>query len=284
MVYKSEKAMRGVVKMIHELREGLPFPHESQFLDSDKFGKTHCLVTGDESLPPLVLLHGTSANFLSWAGYMAEWRERYRIYALDLPGQPGLSSPDRPPLGELSLWLEETLRLLGLSRFFLCGMSLGAWTALRFTLDFSGEVRSLALIAPSGLAAPRATFFLRILPLMFMGKAGARRINRIVYGPVVPGPEEEAFGLLVSAAFKPLAEAIPLFSEQELSSINLPLYYAGGEKDALLNTAASVENLKLHVKGAVSSVLPGMGHVILDRAGEIGDFFEKTGSQPMGIK
>jgi pimeloyl-ACP methyl ester carboxylesterase len=284
MVYRSEEAMKGVVNRIHKLREGLPFPHESLFWDSQKFGRTHCLVTGDESLPPLVLLHGTSANFLSWAGYMAEWRDGYRIYALDLPGQPGLSSPERPPLGEMSMWLEEAAGQLGLNRFFLCGMSLGGWTALRYTLVNPDAVRALALIAPSGLAAPRASFFLRILPLLFLGKAGARRINRIVYGPMVPGQEEEAFGLLVSASFKPLAEAIPLFSEQELSSINLPLYYAGGEKDALLNTAASVENLKLHVKGAVSSVLPGMGHVILDRAGEIGDFFEKTGSQPMGIK
>ncbi len=280
MVYKTEEGRSIIAGKIDEIGRTLPFSGESRFLESERFGRTHCFVTGEESLPPLVLLHGTSANYLSWVGYMAEWRDSYRIYALDLPGQPGLSSPERPPLADMSDWLEESVRALGLGRFYLCGMSLGGWAALRFALDHGETVAALALIAPSGLAAPRISFFLRILPLLFMGESGARRINRIVYGPLAPGAEDEAFGLLVGTHFVPLTENIPLFSPRELESIPFPLYYAGGEKDALLNTKASAAFLKAHAKGAAVNVLPGAGHVILDRAEGIGKFFAGTAPSP----
>ena len=273
MVYKSEEGKSAVRNKVKELIAGLDSGWESRYLDTGRFGRTHCLIAGRAEKPVLVLLHGTSSNSLSWAGYMKEWLSSYRLIVPDLPGQPGLSSEVRPPVKEMGLWLGEVLDALAVETCFLCGMSLGGWTAMRYTLDNRERVRALALIAPSGLARPRLSFFLRILPLMLLGDGGARRINRLVYGPVPIGPDEEAFGLLVARHFLPLAESIPLFSEEELERLTQPLYYAGGGRDVLLDTLASAERIPRTEGGTKIRILPDMGHVILDRAPEIDRFF-----------
>ncbi len=53
---------------------------------------------GAESVPPLLLLHGSVANSAMWMGDVAAWAPHFRIFAVDIIGDAGLSAPSRPPL------------------------------------------------------------------------------------------------------------------------------------------------------------------------------------------
>jgi hypothetical protein len=74
---------------------------------------------GQALAPPLVLLHGSGANSMMWAGHVAAWAEHFRIHAIDVIGEPGLSAPSRPPLASdaYAAWLDDVLDLL-VHRYF----------------------------------------------------------------------------------------------------------------------------------------------------------------------
>ena len=60
------------------------------------FGMTHVVVSGPKDAPPLVLLHGYWATSTMWAPNIADFSKDYRVYAVDVMGQPGKSIPAEP--------------------------------------------------------------------------------------------------------------------------------------------------------------------------------------------
>jgi pimeloyl-ACP methyl ester carboxylesterase len=275
-IYKSEEGESMVRSRIKELYSNLTYPAESLLLETGRFGQTHCLKLGNPAGPVLILLHGSSSNSMSWTGYEDNWIEEFSIYALDLPGQPGLSSTSRPPLAEMSDWLDITINALGLEKFHLAGMSLGSWVGISYSIKYGEKVLSLTIITSGGFVPVRGSFFLRILPFMFMGDWGARKIGDIVSGGISMDREAVEFGALVNRYYNPLLESIPLFTDEDLASLTMPIIYFGGDKDVLLDTKATAERIKDILPGAVVRILPGVGHVILDRGEDIREFIKSA--------
>ena len=272
--FKNEQGMRVIHKAVRSLYSQNPAKMESRYLDTGEFGETHVLSAGPDDAPPLVLLHGTSSNSLTWLGYVPLWSKKFRVHAPDIPGQPGLSSRLRPNLadGSYNRWLEKTLGALKCGSVNLAGRSMGGLIALDFAATRPEMVRSLILFSPGGLAPPRFSFFFRILPLVFFGKAGAGRINRIVSGGAKINPQYEAFSLLVSRHFIPVTERIPVFSEERIHGLRIPVFYLAGEKDAMLRTRESAERLKALVPEAEIHVLKNVGHVVTGHEETVMDF------------
>src|SRR5262247_945497 len=63
---------------------------------SSRYGATFVVASGSESAAPLVLIHGAGSNSAMWAGDVGEYSRHYRVYAVDLLGEPGKSAPARP--------------------------------------------------------------------------------------------------------------------------------------------------------------------------------------------
>ena len=72
-----------------------PVPCTMQAVPS-RYGATFVSASGNAAAPPLVLLHGAGSNSAMWAGDVAAYSQRYRVYAVDLLGEPGKSAPVRP--------------------------------------------------------------------------------------------------------------------------------------------------------------------------------------------
>src|SRR4029079_1851447 len=101
-----------------------PVPYEE--LDvRGRFGTTRVVVCGSPSAPPLVLLHGYMATSAMWWPNIAAFSRDYRLYAIDVMGQPSKSRPDQPVrnVADFVSWLTATLDALHLDRVFLAGMS-----------------------------------------------------------------------------------------------------------------------------------------------------------------
>ena len=109
-----------------------PVPFEEMDVPTP-FGRTHVVVCGPKGAPPLVLLHGYWATSTMWAPNIADFSEHYRVYAVDVMGQPSKSVPAKPIRdgADYAAWLTATLDALHLDRVCLMGMSFGGgWRSM----------------------------------------------------------------------------------------------------------------------------------------------------------
>ncbi|MGW8984038.1 alpha/beta fold hydrolase [Streptomyces parvus] len=130
-----------------------PTGHETATIPTP-FGATHVNVCGPADKPPLVLLPGGGgATSASWYTQAAALSRTHRVFAVDLIGAPGRSTPDRDrrtrTIADLSAWLDALLDGLGVAEIDLGGHSYGAWIALHHAMRTPDRVRRLALLDPT---------------------------------------------------------------------------------------------------------------------------------------
>jgi len=237
-------------------------------------GTTFVVEKSAPGKPPLVLLHGSVSNSASWLGVIPLYARNFSVYCLDIPGEPGLSTPERFPLSSDApeRWLRGALDALGLERAAFLGMSLGGWYALNFAVHNPGRVSALSLISAGGMAPQKAGFLFKALFFLMLGNHGQAMLNKAIYHKTVMPQEILEYQALVSKHFRPLSEPLPLFSDAELSRLTMPLQYFGGDKDALLNTRRSVVRLKRLLPQAEAFLLKDTGHAVVDRFADIAEF------------
>jgi pimeloyl-ACP methyl ester carboxylesterase len=170
------------------------------------------------------------------------------------------------------MWLEAVLAGLGLEKTAIVGMSLGGWFGLRYATRFPDRVTAIACLVPGGIAPQRSDFLPKVIWYSLQGKRGAEKIKQLVNHKVVLPTEALEFGNLVQKYFKPLTEVLPVFSDEEIRRLTMPVYYAAGDQDSILDTLASAERLRQLLPHATVKVLEDVGHLVLDRGPEIDMF------------
>ena len=110
-----------------------------------RFGMTHVVVTGPKDARPLILLDGYWATSTMWSPNIADFSREYRVYAIDVMGQPSKSLPNEPirDSADYVTWLTATLDALHLDRVSLVGMSFGGWLALTYAAAAPQRVQKL---------------------------------------------------------------------------------------------------------------------------------------------
>ena len=274
-IYKNNTIGEEIRNLIRENYRESPIEVETIWIDSEEFGRTHVMAAGNPAGDPIVLLHGSSGNSTAWFGALAEIGRDYRVFMVDIPGQPGLSSTERPELNveTLSGWLGEVVTELHLNRFGLAGMSIGAWLALAFTIRNPALISGLALVSPSGIKPPRVGFIFRVLPLTFMGRYGQEKLFKMIHGPVPVYPKMLEFAQIISNGYKPMTEVPAVFEDDELSGIDTPMIFIGGAKDIMLDMPGSAERLKKLVQHCRIILRQEYSHVLPNEGSVISDFF-----------
>jgi pimeloyl-ACP methyl ester carboxylesterase len=212
------------------------------------------------------------------------WSRHFRVIAVDIVGEPGLSEDRRVTLAsdEASTWLTSLLDTVGVARARTVGMSLGGWMGLHFAIRCPERIEALSLIAASGLAPQRRSFIYKALPLALLGDWGMRRISKMVCGDFELPPEVVEFMLLVGRHFRPMLEPVPVFSDDELQRLQMPVQFFAGRDDVLLHSAASVQRLVHLLPHAEAHLLEHCGHAIVGKGDEILQFLLKPRSASAG--
>lgn len=155
-LYRSEAGFNAIMSWYEDVLATIGIPVESVFVDT-RFGRTHMLAAGPSDAEPLLLIPGVAGCAPLWRRQFPDLAKHFRVYALDIPGQPGRSDPNPPSFlnDDYPAWLVDVLDGLNLQRAHLAGVSVGAWVALRMAIFAPHRVFRVAMLGPTGLSRAR---------------------------------------------------------------------------------------------------------------------------------
>lgn len=269
-VFNSPEAKSAVLQYYDMLLAQAHVAYERLEIET-RFGNTFMLAAGDKSAPPLVLLHGSSMNSVMWIRDMHVFSRSFRVYAPDMPGEPGRSAERQLPFDapDYADWLEDVFNGLSIQKASLAGISLGAWLAIKFAAAHPARVSRLALLCPAGVGPQNHAFKDIALSLLTKGEAGVDELLALINGGN-PVPESmRNYQKLIASSFQSRKEPIPLFTDEALQALTMPSMLVFGEKDIMLDALAAVGRYQQLVPQAKVMLLPEKGHSLTGMAEEL---------------
>ncbi|MFF7438931.1 alpha/beta fold hydrolase [Streptomyces sp. NPDC008122] len=158
-IYRSRAAQSQVRDWCDEQLAAWPVPH-SQLQVETAAGLTNVVVVEPgpaASTATIVFIPGTNMAAAVSLGVMEALSLVGRLVVLDVPGQPGLSSGERPHRGRsdwYGKWLTEALTQVAPEPVVVVGHSLGGAIALACASD---HVAGRLLVSPAGLVRLRVS-------------------------------------------------------------------------------------------------------------------------------
>lgn len=275
LAFKSQAGKTAVLKFYDSLLEHWPLPNE-QFYVNTRYGSTFIIATGEKHAPPLILLHGSAMNSVMWLGDTREYSRNHRVYAVDIPGEPGRSDENQLPFSGSAFaeWLNDVYNALALEKASLIGISLGAWLSIKFSLCYPEKVDKLVLLCPAGIGAQRISFLFKAMAHMILGEKGMAILYKTVNGNQPIPDVVLTYQKLIGKHFNYRREVIPLFSDEELKRLSMPTTLFVGEKDIMFHSAKTAERLGNLLPHANINILPGAGHALINLVDKIITFLE----------
>lgn len=262
--FKTQQGRDEVLKYYDKLLEKLTIPYESLYVNT-LHGKTFCLAAGDTNAPPMMLLHGSSMNSSMWVSDIIKYYKNYRVYALDIPGEAGRSDERQLPFTTTDLddWLYDVYNELSISKAVVIGASLGAWIATKFAIRYPEKIEKLVLLCPAGIGSQNKNFIFTALFYMIFGQKGRSKLFKIINGNVDMPEIILKYQALITKNFNSRREPIPIFSDNELSRLTMPVFLFVGAKDIILNSMETAERMEKLVPNARINVLSEAGHSLI---------------------
>lgn len=277
MIYKTDEGRQLIMNQYRVTLGNWPVPSREMTV-ATRQGSTFVLASGPEDGAPLVLLHGSATNSASWMSEVASWSKHFRVFAVDVIGEPGFSAPVRPPLGSdaYAKWLDDVLDALELDKAALIGLSLGGWLALDYAIRRPHRVEKLVLISPGGVGRNR-NILIWALPLLLLGGWGRRKMQERIGGKALLDPSFAASPLgamsdAIFAHFKPRTEKLPIPTDAQLQALPMPVMAVLGGKDVFINAPEARERLERTVQKLTLRYLPDGLHFMPGQAGSVQDF------------
>ena len=243
------------------------FPFEQKYINTT-FGDTFMLTAGNESNPPVILLHGSCSNSAFWLPEIIALSQSYKVYAIDILGEAGNSEEYRPEIESLDFakWMHEVLDTLCINKAIFVGNSLGGWMTLKFATTFPQRVSKICLLASAGLAEVRPEF---IKSVEIASKTdGSVEVDTSTIGDHSIPKEVLDFMNLIVESYDPIPY-LPIFSDEQLKNLNMPVLFIGGEDDMIIDALESAKRLSTLVPDAEIHLLKNTGHVLTNAI----DFF-----------
>jgi pimeloyl-ACP methyl ester carboxylesterase len=268
-IYRSEAGARLLRERYLKALEHWPVENE-QFHVPTREGETFVIASGPATAPALVLLHGSGSNSAQWISSIPELATHFRVYAVDMIGEPGLSAPSRPPMesDRYAVWLDAVLDFLGLEQVRLMGLSLGGWIALDYGTRRPARVERLSLSCPMGIGRQKKGFLLKALLLNPLGRRGRRKTVTGMLGSGLSTMEPEVAAMVVEEVlfvaenYRYRIGELPVFDDEALRRLSMPVHVLVGELDVMVDSVGTKRRLEAAAPHAMVRLLPGVGHFI----------------------
>ena len=272
-IYRSPAGKEAVEGFYRKVLQRWPVPNRQVVVPTCE-GDTFVIISGQTDATPVVLLHGSGTNSSAWIQEVPEWAQHYRVYSVDMIGEPGFSAPSRPPLASTryAAWLDDVWNHLGLQSASLVGVSLGGWLALDYAVRRREKVSSLTLLSPFGIGRQNRLCLVKIGLLRMCGSWGLRRFLKLVSGNAnMPRALSDALVSLFRV-FRPRMERIPIRTDEELSKLTMPVQLILGGKDVLVHSNETRDRMERLVPHLDLRYLENEGHILPKQTRAIAEF------------
>ena len=233
-----------------------------------RYGATHVIASGAEGSPPLLLLHATGTSSTMWFPNIGALSSAYRVYAVDIMGEPGKSRQSRLLVDreDCAQWLVDVMQGLGVERTNIAGLSYGGWHALNFSLSFPERIDRIVALAPGASVLPFSwpvLALLRLLPYLpfkpnplksFFSKGF--QPNELFTGQFASGVQHFRYPAPKESIFT------NVFGEDELSSIGSPTLFIVGENEVIYDPVAAIEKVDRLIPDVETKLVPNAGHLV----------------------
>ena len=239
-LYSSPEAKKEIESLYFAKLESLPIPYQTLMIETT-FGDTNIIITGKKGKQPLVLLHGANACAPVAIETFLDLANDYRIYAIDILGQPNLSAETRPNMTDDSygMWMYEILTRLNVTDVILVGISFGGFISWKTVVFDERRIASAFLIMPAGIVSSNSLKALRyvFLPIKLYQWQQKKRFLGQFLDALFTVPDEFAIQFLakVFLYFEMDFSPIPLIKKAEGQKIKTPLHLIAGDKDLLFS-------------------------------------------------
>lgn len=273
VAFKSKEGKEEVLKYYDFLLTKGSVEHEKIMVNTS-YGETFIIAMGKKELPSLILLHGSGMNSSMWIKEMEEYSKTHRVYAVDMPGEPGKSDENQLPFGgdEFSNWLNDVFNELFIEKASIVGISLGAWLGTKFAIKYSDKVDKLVLLCPAGIGPQKKSFIFKFLFYSLFGEKGIDKLYYKINGDK-PIPEIMLnYQKLIARHFNFRKVTIPIFTDNELRKLTMPVALFVGGKDVMLHSEKTANRLGSLLNHAEINFIQEEGHSIINQGNEIRKF------------
>lgn len=268
-LYKSEAGRRIIVHWCRARLDAWSAPHRRESVTID--GATAHLTFIGEGRPEVVFVPGTNFNAATCLPVAEVLGRRWPTVVVDMPGQPGLGSGERPR-SPLRSWygdiLAQVLAQADISGAVAVGNSLGAAIALSCTSD---RIAARVLYSPGGIVPLQTDPILirrSMSWLMRPSRERARRLLELFTSPDgEPSEATVSWMDLVARYCRTTLAPAPLAPADLERWQGTPLVAATGEYDRFL-PPDRLSPVVASRFGRTLHVLPGVGHLAVEERPE----------------
>jgi pimeloyl-ACP methyl ester carboxylesterase len=256
-VFKSEAA-RSRYLSVYDVRIRLwPVPCEEIDLPT-RFGTTHVIASGPADAPPLVLLGSMMASATVWRANVATLSRHFRVYAVDVIGEPNKSEPTARILTRSGFaeWFTDVLDELRIDKTSIAGNSYGGFLAINQASLTPDRVRRIVLLSPAAVFAPIWAFYWNLIQPGFL--------TWIANGVAID-PLDANWGDLVNLA---RIEGTPVnfvpprvLRRSELRRIRVPTLLLIGDQEVIYKPHATLRRALRRMPGLEAAIVPGANHM-----------------------
>ena len=251
-----------------------PAPYEELDVPTS-FGTTHVVASGREGAPAVVLLPSFAATATVWRPNVEALGRLFRLYAVDVIGQPGRSLATRRLRSrrDFAAWYGALLDELGVGRASIVGCSFGGFLALSQASLTPSRVDKVVLISPAGTFV-RMTLGVVLLMLSaplrrrlrrLMGDQRAPNVQALRGMGAPPHAEDAAWRKLMSTTMSEGAKVntinADVLSRREVRAVKAPTLLLIGELERLYEPHAAIATARERMPQITAEVVPGADHI-----------------------
>jgi pimeloyl-ACP methyl ester carboxylesterase len=297
--FKSPAGETAYLKAYNAAMKAWPVPFEEMAIES-RFGTTHIVVSGPAAAPPLVLLHGYMATLLMWSPNIADFIKNYRVFAIDIMGQPGKSIPNQPirDAADYVEWLTATFDALHLDRVFLLGMSYGGWLALTYAVAAPERVAALVLLSPGASFIPIVKQF-RVRGLLMVFFPTRFTVNSFMrwlgFNAERDTADWEVFDLMYlgmkhfRVPQQTLRVVPAIFSDEQLRNMRVPTLLLIGDHEVIYDSAMALARARQLIPDLEGDLVQHSSHDMCSTQHRLVDawvlnFLERRTAEPQTMR
>jgi len=236
-IYSSPEAKSEILDLYKNKLNSLDISYISKVVKTN-FGETNVVIVGDQSKRPFVVVHGSNGNAAVGIEPLIPFSSDHCLYAIDVIGQPNLSSEQRPSMKDDSyaIWLDNVLEELNLRDVLIYGMSFGGFIINKTLVHRSDRISRAILHVPAGVVNgnPFIGIFKVLIPMKRYIKTKDKKYLMSFLDMAFTERDEFAISFLAKVLLhlKMDFTPVPTLTKKEGSKITKPVHVITADKDA----------------------------------------------------